>query len=398
MSIPIISFYSYKGGSGRTTTAANVVGHLADKLGASPESPLLLIDYDTESAGMTYFFNLHKKFYSATYPQKNGGLVSNLRTIHTMKLLGNEDFLKGPEASQVFQHVDDIVTIEREQLELYESVGKEFGFDIYDLVDLEVDSSLISMFFDICRVYINERERFVKDDRFDLKRFFAGLYSLKNNHRAKLDFFEMQLPTVGFIDISTWYGRETGSIKFLGIDDTLTIDLNIRKGESAIDYLFEKCEEANYCGIVCDSSSGRQRSAHILHRKSDIIIYCMRPTYQFRIGTEKNIALYSEDIRFPHIRGIKTKILLLPTAVPEKPYTMTEQIFNEIKSIVQVNRDIIIDDFCDYDNALGEVNRFKWCEGILNEDDLSEKDEVKAFNTYIKIAEVIYNNLKGSDR
>jgi len=51
--IPIISFYSYKGGSGRSVCVANTAGYVAELLGASSETPLLLVDMDIDSAGLT---------------------------------------------------------------------------------------------------------------------------------------------------------------------------------------------------------------------------------------------------------------------------------------------------------------------------------------------------------
>ena len=62
MKTKCFSFYSYKGGSGRTTTLVNVTKHLAQKLDASKNAPILLVDADLESAGLTYFFNCETKF------------------------------------------------------------------------------------------------------------------------------------------------------------------------------------------------------------------------------------------------------------------------------------------------------------------------------------------------
>ena len=53
-----ISCFSYKGGAGRTTLALNVVPYLADMLNATPEHPLILVDMDVDSCGITYFFDL----------------------------------------------------------------------------------------------------------------------------------------------------------------------------------------------------------------------------------------------------------------------------------------------------------------------------------------------------
>ena len=54
-----LSCFSYKGGAGRSTLAMNIVPYLADALGASEERPLVLVDMDVDSCGITYFLNLH---------------------------------------------------------------------------------------------------------------------------------------------------------------------------------------------------------------------------------------------------------------------------------------------------------------------------------------------------
>ena len=70
------TFYSYKGGSGRTTTLLNTTKHLIDELGANAEKPILLVDADLESAGLTYFFNAQEKF-TDLFP----------KSIHTCKII-----------------------------------------------------------------------------------------------------------------------------------------------------------------------------------------------------------------------------------------------------------------------------------------------------------------------
>lgn len=49
----VISLYSFKGGAGRTLCTANLVGLLAREIGASEASPILLLDMDLDSAGLT---------------------------------------------------------------------------------------------------------------------------------------------------------------------------------------------------------------------------------------------------------------------------------------------------------------------------------------------------------
>lgn len=63
----IISCFSYKGGAGRSTLAYNVIPFLADALGASAEHPLVLVDMDIDSCGLTFLYNLADK----VHPQYN---------------------------------------------------------------------------------------------------------------------------------------------------------------------------------------------------------------------------------------------------------------------------------------------------------------------------------------
>lgn len=62
MSFGITTFFSYKGGAGRSTTCLNTIPFLADEYDASERSPLLLLDTDIESAGMTYLLDASDAF------------------------------------------------------------------------------------------------------------------------------------------------------------------------------------------------------------------------------------------------------------------------------------------------------------------------------------------------
>ena len=50
------SFFSYKGGSGRSTLAYNTIPFLVKELNASPKAPILVFDLDIDSAGLTFLF------------------------------------------------------------------------------------------------------------------------------------------------------------------------------------------------------------------------------------------------------------------------------------------------------------------------------------------------------
>ena len=50
----VITFYSYKGGTGRTMALANVACLLARE--AEPERPVLVVDWDLEAPGLHHYF------------------------------------------------------------------------------------------------------------------------------------------------------------------------------------------------------------------------------------------------------------------------------------------------------------------------------------------------------
>jgi len=55
-----ISFFSYKGGAGRSTLALNVVPYMAEKLNATRDHPMILVDMDIDSAGLSFLLGQSK--------------------------------------------------------------------------------------------------------------------------------------------------------------------------------------------------------------------------------------------------------------------------------------------------------------------------------------------------
>lgn len=49
-----ISFFSYKGGAGRTSLLYNTLPYLAEKLGATEKEPIIVVDLDLDSKGLSY--------------------------------------------------------------------------------------------------------------------------------------------------------------------------------------------------------------------------------------------------------------------------------------------------------------------------------------------------------
>lgn len=74
----IISCFSYKGGAGRSTLAINVIPFLAEALGASEEHPLILVDMDIDSCGLTYLYNLENDIHPNYNVQRLFGELGNI--------------------------------------------------------------------------------------------------------------------------------------------------------------------------------------------------------------------------------------------------------------------------------------------------------------------------------
>ena len=63
-----LAYFSYKGGSGRSSLLYNTIPFLAKKLKATPQRPLLILDMDIDSAGLTFLYS-HKAQKAALYTQ-----------------------------------------------------------------------------------------------------------------------------------------------------------------------------------------------------------------------------------------------------------------------------------------------------------------------------------------
>ncbi len=60
-----LTFFSYKGGAGRTSALVNLIPILGDEdhLNATPETPIVLVDMDIDSAGLTYLLDKADEAY-----------------------------------------------------------------------------------------------------------------------------------------------------------------------------------------------------------------------------------------------------------------------------------------------------------------------------------------------
>ena len=62
MAFAVATFFSFKGGAGRSTTCLNTIPFLVKKLNANERHPVLLMDTDIDSCGMTYLLDSQEFF------------------------------------------------------------------------------------------------------------------------------------------------------------------------------------------------------------------------------------------------------------------------------------------------------------------------------------------------
>ena len=53
-----ITCFSYKGGAGRSTLTVNIIPFIVKKLKPTPEHPIIIVDMDIDSCGLTYLFDI----------------------------------------------------------------------------------------------------------------------------------------------------------------------------------------------------------------------------------------------------------------------------------------------------------------------------------------------------
>lgn len=76
----VISFYFYKGGSGRTTTTLNTLYYLIQEKQPKSNSPLIIVDADNESYGMSMLIRDTEKYCSPEVSLQGLGVRSNQST------------------------------------------------------------------------------------------------------------------------------------------------------------------------------------------------------------------------------------------------------------------------------------------------------------------------------
>lgn len=295
------TFFSYKGGSGRSTTCFNTLPFLATYLGASKDFPILLIDMDIESAGMTYLLNQQDKF-----------------------------------------------------------AGKE---DVKSIIKNEL-------------------------------RWSTGRCPCLSEH----PFYKYLVPVGKTLGLDDDY-----AVMFLGVDDK-TAQLSrsdiVGDPQMAMNNVMEFASNNLFRAVIMDSAAGDQLSADLAIKSSDNLVFCMKMTRQFRIGTFnylRRFAVKNQDY------ASEINVILLPTVVPPNAVidgehqfeASIEDINNRIKDLTSKYEIRIKTNFVEDKDRFGinEVIRFKWKEDILfklNKNNVSlNDDEKRAFRQYESLSKVI---------
>lgn len=295
-----ISCFSYKGGAGRSTLALNVVPFLAEMLGATKEHPLVLVDMDIDSCGLTYLFNLDKEsritkdcvqsWFHPKYPR--------------MPIVDEDDEIE--------------VATEHDMFCRLFPVGKFFGF--------EDDKAILCL-------PANPGESMGNESNYDAAQ------------------------------------------------------------SSSVNTFKTMCRDIA-CGVLFDSAVGNQLTANWSNRCANYIMCCMRPTKQFRDGTNRFFDDYDK-------RTHSKKIIVIPNVVP------TDELDIEGNHYPDYAKNSIIDNFSDNTargnntyyldllegNKFGvpKIDRFMWQEGVLKTASNLTSLERVALERYRDIASIIVN-------
>lgn len=216
--------------------------------------------------------------------------------------------------------------------------------------------------------------------------------------------------------------EDDGSVLFLGADKnerTASDDDYLKYAECPpIQQLMSAMKEMTSIpkAIVFDCASGVQMSTLVALQIADCSVMCMRPTYQFRVGTSDYIVNKIPTEIDKNKNGKTREIILLPTAVAnidvlesdpdyEKSMTMLNKLRDD--SLRAIQKDIVfryanerkridlgytlntamLEDRDDPVVGIPEIERFKWEEELL----YKLKDEEKT--TQEKALEKRYEKL-----
>ncbi len=214
--------------------------------------------------------------------------------------------------------------------------------------------------------------------------------------------------------------KDDGSVLFCGADceaDSLTdSEFNKYNDMPPVQIMLDALEEMDEppCAVIFDCASGVQLSTRAILRTARKVVMCMRPTFQFRVGTRDYLLeKIRNEIRI-NLNNTKKEIILLPTSVastdvpendPNRESAMEtlidlrHEVLEDIERFI-VNRvksresvlgytlnDVMLRDEENF--GIPEVERFKWKESLLYTEEPITQKERELKERYKKLAEVI---------
>lgn len=289
--------------------------------------------------------------------------------------------------------------------------------------DIDLDSMGLTNIFhvgvdsDTSKMKYSAKYLFVDDDNdINSSVYRDGLLSVKDDDEY-FGYYEKVGKKLGLDD--------DGSVLFLGADknaSTISDDSYLKFAKAPpIQKLISNMQQMRPApkAIIFDCASGVQMTTLAALRMADCCVMCMRPTFQFRIGTGDYLLNAIPDEIANRKTGQKREIVLLPTAVAQVEISESDP--NREQALAMLNglrsgafKDIrrgIINEYIresksrdlgyvlntemvetrEDDAVVGipEIERFKWEEGLLYvQEDMTEQEKVLK-KQYEKLAGIV---------
>lgn len=259
------------------------------------------------------------------------------------------------------------------------------------LVDMDIDSCGLTYLFNL------DKERRITKDC--VQSWFHPKYSQmpivdeddEIDDATEHDMFKRLFP-VG--DIFGFADKEAILCLPANPGETLGSDSNYDAAQSSSVNAFKLMCRDVACGVLFDSAVGNQLTANWSNRCANYIMCCMRPTKQFRDGTNRFFDDYDQ-------RTHSKKIIVIPNVVPTDrleiegnhyPSYAKNSILENFKDNIERGNNTYYLDLLE-GNKFGvpKIDRFMWQEGVLKIAKNLTELELTALERYRDIASIIVN-------
>ena len=264
------------------------------------------------------------------------------------------------------------------------------------LVDMDIDSCGLTYLFNL---HLEER---IKED--SVQNWFHPKYSNMPlvDEEDEIESATEHAMFQKMFPVGDFFGFRPKEILCLPANpgETMGNDSNYDAAQSGGVNSFKKMCKDIACGVLFDSAVGNQLTANWSNRCANYILCCMRPTKQFREGTNRFFDAYDSKAR-------SKKIIVVPNVVPNEEITIRDESGKE-RHYPEYAKQKILEDFSDNEMrkhntyyldllqndkfGIPKVDRFLWQEGVLkNATDLTDLEHI-ALDRYREITSIIINN------